>query len=216
MISFQQFFNKLELIEENQNKDSGISLDFEELPLIFSNSDTEYLIDYSTRDWKHVDELLCLRDSLFIHATYLCLLGRDVDSSGLGFYLNELRTLNKTKFEIIDDIANSDEGEIKGKKLKGFKRRKLRESFLSAPIIGGLFRFCQAILLLPSFVRCLAGIENEIVHISIKLEELQNKLNAQRSNDLNCLTYEITKIDKRINVISKHVIKLKNKRISNE
>ena len=56
-----------------------------------------------------VEELLDLHDEEFIHAAFLCVLGRNPDPEGLTYYLKRIRS-GVGKQEILGQIALSSEG----------------------------------------------------------------------------------------------------------
>lgn len=132
----------------------------------------------------HVNQLLELHDITFVRAAYQCLLGRDTDDAGEGFYVARLRG-GIAKADIIFEISQSDEGKRAGAKLAG-----LRE-FVAAhpPVRGWGFR---------STVARLTRIEQQVN----RLENQLAKANAEYSQTAKVIEQKLQNLESLLHTLN--------------
>lgn len=103
------------------------------------NSTEEFSPFVENADRKYfVDDLLALEDKSFIRAAYAALLGRKADVVGFNAYLSHLRG-GMPKFEILNDIHISNEGQAFGATIIGLNERVHGMGWRRLPIVGWIF-----------------------------------------------------------------------------
>ena len=143
-----------------------------------------YSPENSMTNINHVNQLLELHDITFVRAAYQCLLGRDTDDAGEGFYVARLRG-GIAKADIIFEISQSDEGKRAGAKLAG-----LRE-FVAAhpPVRGWGFR---------STVARLTRIEQQVN----RLENQLAKANAEYSQTAKVIEQKLQNLESLLHTLN--------------
>jgi len=89
----------------------------------------------------------------FVENIYNSLLKKDVDGSSMEYYLQLLRSGERSKSEIITMLRDSPEGRVRNIELLGFKKRILILKLFNLPIIGYIGKFIFALLTLPRFIK---------------------------------------------------------------
>lgn len=120
-------------------------------------------------------------DKDFITNLYRIILKREPDADGLSHYLNQLRTGEKSKSELISIVRYSKEGKEKNVKILGSKKRYILAALYSKPFIGHIAKSFMTLFRLPNVLKRLNSYENyvnQLHQISIDNDmRLQNLLN---------------------------------------
>lgn len=74
-----------------------------------------------------ISDLLMANDTAFIFQCYRQILGRNPDTSGYHFYINELQSFKKTKIQIVKIMRWSHEGRCRKRVIKGLYRAVLSD-----------------------------------------------------------------------------------------
>ncbi len=155
-------------------------------PLIFSFAISSFA-EIPMVNINHVNQLLDLHDMSFVRAAYQCLLGRDADEAGEGFYLARLRA-GIAKADIIFEISQSDEGKRVETNIAG-----LREFIAAHPPVRSR-GFRSTVVRLTRIEQQVNRLENELARASAghaqtsnaiqeKLQTLENLMRTM--NDAN-------------------------------
>jgi len=101
-------------------------------------------------------------DKEFVVYVYRALLRREADQNGLEYYLNLLRTGQKSKTEIISIIRYSKEGKETNTKLLGSKKRYLYTVLSSLPVVGYILKTFVFFVKIPKYLQRMNILENYI------------------------------------------------------
>lgn len=108
----------------------------------------------------NVDELLDFNDEEFVENVYNIVLNRDVDEEGKVYYLEELRTGNLSKLQIIALLHFSDEGKEQNIAISGIKTQYIILKLSKIPILGSFFKIIHYVIILPKIVTQINKSEN--------------------------------------------------------
>lgn len=127
-------------------------------------------------------------DEEFVRNCYRGLLKREPDIAGLSHYVQQLRSGEKNKSEIISFLRYSKEGKSRNVKLLGSKKRYLIVLMNKIPILGYIFKWFTTFLTLPRLIKRLNAYENFTYQLHLKNIDnelkLQNALN-QKADKVN-------------------------------
>jgi len=123
----------------------------------------------------HVNQLLELHDITFVRAAYQCLLGRDTDDAGEGFYVARLRG-GIAKADIIFEILQSDEGKRAGAKLAG-----LREFVAAHPPVRG-WGFRSTVARLTRIEQQVNRLENQLATANAEYSQTAKVIEEKLQN----------------------------------
>ena len=123
----------------------------------------------------HVNDLLEMRGTRFIHATYNALLGREPDTGGLSHYSQQLLRKND-KRAIIADIALSAEGKNRNQTLPGLEALLLHQRNRQGPVYTLLRRLLPSSAIKATIDRALEqlAMDLEIFHTDLKHQLARN------------------------------------------
>jgi len=165
---------------EQTNSVQTIELEFKkEYKNIINHRD----VSFQFKEIYEYSDFTKYHDEDFIVYLYRALLKREPDKSGLNYYLELLRTGQKSKTEIISIIRYSKEGKERNVKLLGSKKRYLYTVLISLPILGYVFKTFVFFARVPKFLQRMNVLENYIARESRFNYEnsllLENELNKQ-------------------------------------
>jgi O-antigen chain-terminating methyltransferase len=133
-----------------------------------SNIDNNHIIyQYSDFTKYHNEE--------FIINIYKLLLNQEAKEGDIKFYLQQLRSGEKSKSEIITLLRASKQGKKVNKTLLGFKKRYLMIKIFNIPIIGDIFKSIFTILMFSKFFKRLNQLEAQSY---MEFQSLQNISNV--------------------------------------
>ena len=169
-----------------------------------------------------IDDFMKYHDIEFIQNLYITILKRKVDKLSLSQRLEQLRTGNYSKIEILTSIRFSKEGRSVNIPILGIKKRYLLTLVYRIPIIGYFAKTFITLLFLPKLIRRINSFEthyfrekNEISKQRINKElqttqkfqeiklhfqevELRSKNIQLRINEINRAKELLIKIDNRV------------------
>jgi len=118
-------------------------------------------------------------DTKFITTLYQILLEREPDPDGFRLYLNQLRSGEFSKTEILAKLRFSKEGRIHNVKVLGIKKRFPLTLLYRIPIIGYIARIIITILTLPKILKRLNHLENYLIITKADKTELEALSNTK-------------------------------------
>jgi len=128
---------------------------------------------------QNLSELLGMSDERFLYCTYKTFLDRHPDEMGLETYLPRIRA-GDHKFNIIRDIASSDEAKSKNKRLPGLDKVARRSP---------LQRIAQRLTPIWLFVNPLARIRRDLRVMENRIGSSIDRLDVHLRGDMNHLIH---------------------------
>lgn len=129
----------------------------------------------------NVRTLLQYEDGEFVDVCYRNILLRDPDELGKKESLVHLRMNQITKIDFILQLANSEEGQLRGTQLEGEKliciRQKIRRNIFNIPILGKCIRYIYKLFKVNNTIYRLSVWNLET---SFKIDSIQEELNNIR------------------------------------
>lgn len=138
----------------------------------------------------HVNDLLKFHDREFIWNAYRAILKREPDERGLTDFLEQLRSGNRNKIDILASLSASAEGRRANVSVEGLRTPALIRKFYRLPVIGYFAELAIAIARLPALLRSQRQLENHLVaqqerlagHIVQTNHQLLNKIDKLSSD----------------------------------
>ena len=125
----------------------------------------------------HLNEFLKYHDEHFVMNAYQGILRRTPDSEALQYFLENLRSGNMTKAEVLGRLRYAPEGRAKKVPIKGLFWHFLIQSSFRIPILGYVCRWTFGILNLPRILRNLQILEgNSFMQLAHQRQDLMNSL----------------------------------------
>ncbi len=124
-------------------------------------------------------DFLDAHDETFVRRAYRGILGREPDIGGLQNYLEQLRSGQAAKVEILGRLRYSLEGRKKVVKIRGLLAPFMIASLRRLPVIGYGLQWLIILLRLPTLVRNLARFENYAIG---RLEQTDRLFNQGMEN----------------------------------
>ena len=125
----------------------------------------------------------------FIENIYQLILKKEANSEDIDYYLNLLRTGEKSKAEIITLLRFSQEGKKQNTKLLGSQKRFWIMKLFEIPIIGYISKLIFTILTLPKLIKRLNQLEAqsymEFTNLKLQNNDLIDKLTLDMKELLN-------------------------------
>ncbi|NBK98137.1 MAG: DUF4214 domain-containing protein, partial [Erysipelotrichia bacterium] len=170
-----QYSESIILQDTTANSNFEIKQDKEDV--VFSTFDNSF----EQKEVYEYADFTKYHDIDFITNLYRIILKREPDADGLSHYLNQLRTGEKSKSELISIVRYSKEGKDKKVKILGSKKRYILAALYSKPFIGHIAKSFMTLFRLPNVLKRLNSYENyvnQLHQISIDNDmRLQNLLN---------------------------------------
>ncbi|MGM0428451.1 MAG: DUF4214 domain-containing protein, partial [Thermodesulfobacteriota bacterium] len=109
----------------------------------------------------HLNEFLKYHDEHFVMNAYRGVLRRTPDSEALQYFLQNLRSGNMTKAEVLGRLRYAPEGRAKKVRIRGLFWHFVIQSSFRIPILGYVCRWTFGILNLPRILRNLQILEGD-------------------------------------------------------
>lgn len=143
--------------------------------------DEHKMPDYAKKEYA-LEELISIPSLFFIEAMYLSLLKRPPDQKGHHFYQQEL--LNGiSKAEIIARMAYSKEVRAKKIKVSGVFIYGVKFALSRVPLVSNISSFLYTLFSLPSLLKDLRGLKNQIDFkehmLRLAVDDLTNNTNLR-------------------------------------
>lgn len=129
----------------------------------------------------HINELLAYHDVTFLEIAYLAILHRKIDSTGLQFFLKQIRAGLLTKVEILKALCCSPEGVKCGVHIIGLRYRHLSIRIKRIPIVGYFYELMLSIINLPKRNKNIQCLE---AYINAHLYQTNQALSALNAKQL--------------------------------
>jgi len=181
-LSVEEIMKKIQ--EEVKKKDNNSLLKNKSMmQTIFPKNDNSF----SIKEVYEYNDFTKYHDVEFVQNLYKGLLKREADKEGLEYYLNLLRSGEKSKNEIISLFRYSKEGKNKNVQLLGSKKRYIQAYLYKLPIVGYILKSIYTILTLPKLLKRLNALENYVTQVDIKSKKndlLLEKAINQKAQEL--------------------------------
>ena len=137
-------------------------------------------------DQYDVGSFMQLYDVDFVHAVYRAILKREPDASGVGFYLDGLRSGKLERVEVIVAMLDSAESKRHNIRVRGLTLPRLMRRMTSLPLIGYPIRVGLDLLRLPELIRRL----HDSIASTAQLAHSRNQQIVEHLNTTNRLRTE--------------------------
>jgi len=162
-LSVEEIVKKIQ--EEVKKKDSNRLLKNKSMMQTIIPKDDN---SFNIKDIYEYSDFTKYHDVEFIQNLYKGLLKREADKDGLEYYLNLLRSGERSKNEIVSLLRYSKEGKNNNVQLLGSKKRYIQAYIYKLPILGYILKSIYTILTLPKLLKRLNALENYVTQVDIK------------------------------------------------